>query len=84
VDPVQPPRHPGAGLIEVRHRGGGEPVADGGQEAVQPDCTLSQDGGQRPGRYARAQHVGQQLPGPVHRGVLVHVQIAHQRAHPGP
>jgi hypothetical protein len=30
-----------------------------------------------------ALHVGQQLRGPVHRQVLVHAQVAHQRPHPG-
>ena len=84
MDPVQPARHPGAGLIEVGHRRGGELVADGGQEAVQPGCTLGQDGGQGAGGQRRTQHVGQQLRGPVHRQMLVHAQIAHQRPHPRP
>jgi len=84
VDPVQPARQPGAGLVEVRHRGGGQLVADGGQEAVQPGCTLGENGGQGAGGHACAQHVGQQLRGPVDRQMLVHAQIAHQRPHPGP
>jgi hypothetical protein len=84
VDPVQPSRHPGAGLVEVRHRGGGELVADGGQEAVQPGCTLGEDGGQGAGGQRRAEHIGQQLRGPVYRQMLVHAQLAHQRPHPGP
>jgi hypothetical protein len=84
VDPVQPARHSGAGLVEVRHRGGGELVADGGQEAVQPGCPLGENGGHGAGGHACAEHVGQQLRGPVHRQVLVHTQVAHQRPHPGP
>jgi hypothetical protein len=64
VDPVQPSRHPGAGLVKVRHRRGGELIADGGQEPIQPDCTLGQDGGQRAGRHRRAEHIGQQFARP--------------------
>jgi len=67
VDPTQPPSHPGAGLVEVRHRRAGQLRAHGLDEPagpVQPGRTLGHDRGQRPGRQRRAQHVGQQLPGP--------------------
>jgi hypothetical protein len=84
VDPVPPSRHPGPGLIKVRHRGGGELVADGGQEAVQPGCTLGQDAGQGAGGQRRAEHIGQQPRGPVDQQVLMHPHLAHQRPHPGP
>ena len=85
MDPVQPSRHPGAGLVKVRHRRGGELIADGGQEPIQPGCTLGQDGGQRAGRHRRPEHIGQQLRGPVDRQVLVDAQLTHQRARtPGP
>jgi hypothetical protein len=84
VDPDQPPGHPGPGLVEVRHRRPGQPRARDLDEPAQSSRALGQHRGQRPGGHARAEHVGQQLPGPVERQVLVDAQVAHQRAHPGP
>jgi hypothetical protein len=84
VGPVQPARHPGAGLIEVRHRRGGDLLARDLDEPAQPGRALSQHRGQRAGGDRRAQQIGQQLRGPVHRQVLVHQQITAQRPHPGP
>jgi hypothetical protein len=42
VDPVQPPGHPGAGLVEVRHRRPGQPRAHDLGEPAQPSRTLGQ------------------------------------------
>jgi hypothetical protein len=84
VDPVQPARHPGTGLIKVRHRRGGQPLADTLDEPVQPARALGHHTRKRPRGHRRADHVGQQLRGPVHRQVLVHQQVARQRTHPRP
>jgi hypothetical protein len=84
VDPLQPARHPGAGLVKVRHRRRRQSRAHGLDEPVQPAGALGHHRGQGAGRQRRAEHIGQQLRGPVHRQVLVHAQVAHQRAHPGP
>ena len=67
VDPVQPSRHPGAGLVEVGHRRAGQPCAHDPGEPVQPGRALSHHRGQRAGGQRRAEHVAQQLRGPVHR-----------------
>jgi hypothetical protein len=82
VDPVQPARHPGAGLIEVRHRGGGHLLTRDLHEPAQPGRALGQYGGQRAGCDWCAEQIGQQLRGPVHRQVLVHQQVAAKRPHP--
>jgi hypothetical protein len=84
VDPVQPARHPGAGLVEVGHRRGGQPLAHDLHKPVQAPDALGHHRGHGPGGQRRAEHVGQQLRGPVHWQVLVHAQVAHQRPHPGP
>ena len=84
VDPMQPARHPGAGLIKVGHRCGRQPRAHDLDKPLQPGRALGQHGGQGAGRHRRAEHIGQQLRGPVHRQVLVHTQVTHQRPQPGP
>jgi hypothetical protein len=84
MDPVQLARHPGAGLVEVGHRRGGQLPADRLDEPAQPRCALDHHRGQGAGRHAGGEHVGQQLRSPVDRQVLVHAQVAHQRAHPRP
>jgi hypothetical protein len=84
VDPVQPARHPGAGLVEVAHRRGRQPRTHDLGEPAQPGRALGHHRGQGAGGHARAQHIGQQLRGPVHPQMLVHAQIAHQRPHPRP
>jgi hypothetical protein len=84
VDPVQPAGHPGAGLVEVGHRRGRQPRAHDLGEPVQSPRALGHHRGQGAGGHRRAEHVGQQLRGPVDRQVLVHAQVAHQRAHPRP
>jgi hypothetical protein len=71
MDPVQPPGHPGAGLVKVRHRRGRQPFADDLDEPGQPGRTLGQHRGQRPGGHRRAEHVGQQLRGTVDGQVLM-------------
>ena len=71
MDPVQPTRHPGAGLIEVRHRSGGQLLTYHLAKPLQLGRALGQHRGQRAGRHRRPQHVAQQLRGPVHRQVLV-------------
>jgi hypothetical protein len=68
----------------VRHRRGGQPRAHDLDEPVQPGRALGEDGGQGAGRHRRAEHIGEQLAGSVDRQVLVHAQVAHQRAHPRP
>ncbi len=83
VDPVQPARHPGTGLIKVRHRRASQPRANDLHEPGQPGRPRPPH---RPAsrwpspRRARRQ----QLRGPVDGQVLVHAQVAHQRAHPRP
>jgi hypothetical protein len=84
VDPVQPARDPSPGLVEVGHRRGRQLPTHGLNELLQPPGALGHHRGQRADGHARAQHVGQQLRGPVHRQVLVGAQVAHQRAHSGP
>jgi hypothetical protein len=63
VDPVQPARHSGAGLVEVRHRSGGQLLTHDLDEPAQPAGGLADRTGQRAGRHARAQHVRAQLRG---------------------
>jgi len=84
VDPVQAARHPGAGLIEVRHRRTGQLSANLLDEPIQPARAPGHHPDQRPGRHARATHIRKQPRGPVHRQMLMHQQIAHQRAHARP
>jgi len=48
VDPVQPARHPGAGLVKVRHRRGRQSRTHDLDEPGQPGRTLGQHRGQRP------------------------------------
>jgi hypothetical protein len=84
VDPVQPARHPGASLIEVRHRRGGQLRSDDLGEPVQPSGALDEHSGQRAGGQRCSQQVAQQSRGPVHRQVLVHQQVAAKRPHPRP
>jgi hypothetical protein len=79
---VQPARHPGAGLVEVGHRGSREQVANRGREFVQAGRALGHHPSERPGRHRRPEHVGQQPGGPVDRQVLVDQQIAAERAYP--
>jgi hypothetical protein len=80
---MQPPRHPGAGLVEVRHRSGGQLLAHDLDEPAQSAGSLADHTGQRAGRHARPQHVRAQLRGPVDGQVLVDQQVAHQRPHSG-
>jgi hypothetical protein len=84
VNPVQPARDPGTGLVEVHHRRAGQPRAHDLDEPGQPGRALGHHTGQRPGGQRRTEHVAQQLRGPIQRQVLVHQQVAHQRPHPGP
>jgi hypothetical protein len=63
------PGHPGAGLVEVGHRRGRQPLANHLGEPVQPGRALGEDCGQGAAGQRRAEHVGQQLRGPVHRQV---------------
>ena len=83
MDPVQPPRHPRPGLVKVRHRRGGELVADHCGELAQAGCALDHHGGQRPDRHAGAQHVAKQPRRPIDRQVLVDAQVGDERTHPG-
>jgi hypothetical protein len=84
VDPVQPARHPRAGLIEVRHLGDCQLLAHHLAEPLQPRRALGEHRGHRAGGQRCPQHVAQQLRGPVHRQVLVHQQIAASARTPGP
>jgi hypothetical protein len=82
VDPVQPARYPGAGLVEVRHRSDSQLLAHDLQEPAQAAGGLADHTGQRAGRHARPQHVRAQLRGPVNGQVLVDRQVGHQRPQP--
>jgi hypothetical protein len=84
VDPVQPAGDPGAGLVEMGDLGGGELRTDRLGEPAQPRRALGQHRGQRAAGHARAQHLRQQLTGPLHRQVLPGQQVAAQRADPRP
>jgi hypothetical protein len=84
VNPVQPPRHPGAGLVEVGHRRGRQPFPNYLGEPAQPSRALGHHSGQRASGQRLAEHVGQQLRGPVHRQVLMHAQVHTSARIPGP
>jgi hypothetical protein len=82
VDPVQPARDPGAGLIEVRHLRVGELLADPLCEPAQPGLGLGRKARQQPRRHTRAQRIAEHLGGPLDRQVVLHHQIARQPADP--
>jgi hypothetical protein len=82
VDPVQPARHPRAGLVEVGYWGSREQVADRGGEFVQAGRALGHHPSERPGRHRRPEHVGQQPGGPVDRQVLIDQEVAAERTYP--
>ncbi len=71
MDPVQPPGHPGAGLVDVDDGGRLELLADGCQHAVQATRALGHHRGQAAGGDRGAQAVGQQLGAAVIRQVLM-------------
>jgi hypothetical protein len=84
MHPGQPAGHAGAGLVEADHRGVGELRLDRGDKPVQPSRALGQDLRKRAGGDRGAEHVGQQLRGPVDRQVLVDAQVGDQAAQPRP
>jgi hypothetical protein len=83
VQPVQPTRHPGAGLVEVGHRRRRQLGAHRVDEAVQPLGALGQDRGHGAAGHLGADQVGQRLGGALDRQVLLAVQVADRGADPG-
>jgi hypothetical protein len=83
VDPLQPARDPGAGLVEVGHRRGRQLPTHDLDELLQPAGALGHHRGQRARGHRRIQHIGQQLRGSVDRQMLAGAQIGHQGTHPG-
>jgi hypothetical protein len=82
VQPVQPARHPGAGLVEVGHRRGRQLCAHRVDEAVQPVGALGQDRGHGAAGHLGADQVGQRLGGALNRQVLLAVQVGDRGADP--
>ncbi len=81
---MQPAGDPGAGLVEMGDRRRAQLRAHLLREPTQPRRALGEHRGQRAGRHARAEHLREQLTGPLHRQVLPGQQVAAQRADPRP
>jgi len=79
---VQPPRHPGAGLIEVGDLGPRQLLTDPSDEPAQPPGGLGRKPRQRPHRAAGPQHIAKHPRGPLHRHVMGHHQVARQPTDP--
>jgi hypothetical protein len=83
VDPVQPARDPGAGLVEVGDLGTAQQATDPLHKPAQPLRSLSHQPTKHASRAARAQPVIQHLGGPLHWQVVAHQQIGRQPTDPG-
>ena len=83
VHPGQVGVHPQARLVEADHARGGQLVADGGGEQVQPGGGAVVPGHHRPGRDGGAEQVGQCFRGPGDRQMLGGAQVGRHPANPG-
>jgi hypothetical protein len=81
---VQGASHPQSGLVEPGHRGGGDPVSDIGNEAVEP--ARSAPGHPRHGALTQrgAEQLRQRLGGAFLGQELAHIQVEDDRGDPRP
>jgi len=82
VDPGQPARDPGAGLIEVGDLGPRQLLAHPIHEPAKPPGGLGQEPTKPPRRHVRADPIVQHLGGPLDRYVLPHPKVDPKRADP--
>ena len=84
VDPLVLGLHPGAGLIEMGHRGSRDLLAHGRGEPIEQHRGARQQRGQPAARDRGAEAVSHRFGSPLHRNVLASQQVTAQRRKPGP